>query len=81
MIVPCAGHQAFLLRTDVSVCRVLIGSKITLYIANVDWALLNFMQDWFPLEAREKLKSNEREAAEEELKEMGLDPHQSCLVM
>ncbi|KAF9553445.1 hypothetical protein CPC08DRAFT_744734 [Agrocybe pediades] len=49
--------------------------------SNVDWALLNFMQDWFPLESREKLKSNEKEAAEEELRELGIDPNQSCTVM
>ncbi|TFY73592.1 hypothetical protein EWM64_g10420, partial [Hericium alpestre] len=41
--------------------------------SNVDWALLNFMQDWFPEESREKLKQNEDEAAEEELRELGLD--------
>ncbi|KJA21745.1 hypothetical protein HYPSUDRAFT_87754 [Hypholoma sublateritium FD-334 SS-4] len=48
---------------------------------NVDWALLNFMQDWFPIEAKEKLKANEREASEEELRELGIDPDQSCVVM
>ncbi|KAF9044445.1 hypothetical protein BJ165DRAFT_1481247 [Panaeolus papilionaceus] len=47
---------------------------------NVDWALLNFMQDWFPLEARDKLKANEREAAEEELAELGIDPNASCII-
>ncbi|KAJ3499051.1 hypothetical protein NLJ89_g10139 [Agrocybe chaxingu] len=45
------------------------------------WALMNFMQDWFPMEAKEKLKSNEKEAAMEELQEMGIDPNQSCKVM
>ncbi|KIY63422.1 hypothetical protein CYLTODRAFT_382302 [Cylindrobasidium torrendii FP15055 ss-10] len=49
--------------------------------SNVDWALLNFMQDWFPEEAREKLKQNEKEAAEEELRELGIDPAQTCMVM
>ncbi|EIN05532.1 hypothetical protein PUNSTDRAFT_137637 [Punctularia strigosozonata HHB-11173 SS5] len=39
--------------------------------SNVDWALLNFMKDWFPIEAKEKLKQNEREAAQEELQELG----------
>ncbi|KAG5645958.1 hypothetical protein DXG03_004750 [Asterophora parasitica] len=48
---------------------------------NVDWALLNFMQDWFPIEAREKLLQNEKEAAREELEELGLDPDQSCKIM
>jgi hypothetical protein len=51
------------------------------YIGNVDWALLNFMQDWFPIEAKEKLKTNEREASDEELRELGIDPNQSCVVM
>ena len=50
-------------------------------VANVDWALLNFMQDWFPLESKEKLKSNEREAAREEMEELGLDPDKACFVM
>ncbi|TFK37062.1 SPX domain-containing protein [Crucibulum laeve] len=49
--------------------------------SNVDWALLNFMQDWFPVEAKEKLKANEKEAAEEELRELGLDPNQTCVIM
>jgi hypothetical protein len=30
------------------------------------------MQDWFPLETREKQKSNESEAAKEEQEEMGI---------
>lgn len=51
------------------------------FLANVDWALLNFMQDWFPIESKEKLKQNEKEAAREELEELGLDPDQSCTVM
>jgi len=49
--------------------------------ANVDWALLNFMQDWFPIESKEKLKSNEKEAAAEEMEELGLDPNQTCHLM
>lgn len=51
------------------------------FVGNVDWALLNFMQDWFPIEAKEKLKTNEREASEEELRELGIDPNQPCVVM
>ncbi|KII85587.1 hypothetical protein PLICRDRAFT_321995 [Plicaturopsis crispa FD-325 SS-3] len=42
--------------------------------SNVDKALVNFMQDWFPNEAAAKRKANEREAAEEELLEMGFTP-------
>ncbi|KAF8874442.1 SPX domain-containing protein [Infundibulicybe gibba] len=59
-------------------CRapcVLVANK-----SNVDWALLNFMQDWFPEETREKQKANERESGEEQLREMGFDPHQGCVV-
>ena len=49
-------------------------------LANVDWALLNFMKDWFPKEAREKLEQNEKEAAEEHLQELGFNT-QGCVVM
>ncbi|TBU21396.1 SPX domain-containing protein [Dichomitus squalens] len=48
--------------------------------SNVDWALLNFMKDWFPSEARKKLQQNEREAAEEELRELGLE-FRGCIVV
>ncbi|KAH9855529.1 SPX domain-containing protein [Lenzites betulinus] len=48
--------------------------------SNVDWALLNFMKDWFPMEAKKKLQQNEREAAEEEMHELGLDVR-GCMVM
>ncbi len=51
-----------------------------MHAANVDWALINFMQDWFPLEAKEKLKANEKEATQEAMKEMGLDPDQKCII-
>ncbi|KIM43658.1 hypothetical protein M413DRAFT_443563 [Hebeloma cylindrosporum] len=64
---------------DCPMCRspsVLVANR-----TNVDWALLNFMQDWFPLESREKLKMNEKEASEEEMKELGIDPSQPCVVM
>lgn len=47
----------------------------------MDWGLLNFMQDWFPLEAKEKLLSNEKEAAAEELVELGYGLNGSCLLM
>ncbi|KAH8116989.1 SPX domain-containing protein [Phellopilus nigrolimitatus] len=46
---------------------------------NVDWALLNFMQDWFPQEATVKLKQNEKEAALEELEELGISD-QRCVI-
>jgi len=40
---------------------------------------MNFMQDWFPVEAREKLKANEEEANAEELGRLGLDSD-TCVV-
>ncbi|VDB96246.1 unnamed protein product [Peniophora sp. CBMAI 1063] len=46
---------------------------------NVDWALINFMQDWFPEETWEKMRNNEREAQEEEMREMGIEPG-ACVV-
>lgn len=49
-------------------------------LANVDWALLNFMQDWFPRESMIKLKNNEKEATIEELAEMGITD-QGCILM
>jgi len=49
--------------------------------SNVDWALLNFMQDWFPIESREKLKANEKEVADEQLRELGIDPDRGCVLM
>ena len=52
------------------------------HIANVDWALINFIEDWFPVEARKKLRANEKEAAEEQLEELGLTPEDvRCVVM
>ncbi|KAJ7597838.1 SPX domain-containing protein [Mycena floridula] len=64
---------------DCPMCRaktVLIADR-----SNVDWALINFLQDWFPVESRAKLKQNEKEASEEQLLELGLDPNQKCTIM
>jgi len=48
---------------------------------NIDAALKRFMVEWFPVETKQKEKANEREAAEEELREMGFDPaNNKCLV-
>ncbi|KAI0045929.1 hypothetical protein FA95DRAFT_1520893 [Auriscalpium vulgare] len=47
--------------------------------SNVDWALLNFMQDWFPEESRDKLRSNEREAADEEMQALGINT-EGCII-
>lgn len=48
-------------------------------IANVDWALLNFMRDWFPTEAKKKMEQNEKEAAKEEMEELGLNSS-GCII-
>ncbi|KAI6026536.1 hypothetical protein BKA83DRAFT_4244656 [Pisolithus microcarpus] len=48
---------------------------------NVDYALLNFMSDWFPVESRAKLRANELESAKEELQELGLPGTTECIVM
>ncbi|KDQ10674.1 hypothetical protein BOTBODRAFT_487385 [Botryobasidium botryosum FD-172 SS1] len=48
---------------------------------NVDYAVWNFMMDWFPKEAKKKLKANEAEAASEELEAMGFDTQSECVVM
>ncbi|KAJ7621261.1 hypothetical protein FB45DRAFT_839128 [Roridomyces roridus] len=63
---------------DCPMCRspcVLVANR-----SNVDWAMLNFMRDWFPEEATVKLKQNEREAAQEQLEELGL-PEERCIMM
>ncbi|KAJ7083647.1 SPX domain-containing protein [Mycena belliarum] len=64
---------------DCPMCRapcVLLADR-----SNVDWAMLNFMRDWFPEESSVKLRQNEQEAAQEQLVEMGIDPDQKCIVM
>ncbi|KAK0461934.1 uncharacterized protein EV420DRAFT_1665571 [Desarmillaria tabescens] len=66
-------------RGDCPMCRaptVLCADR-----SNVDWALLNFMQDWFPIESKQKLKDNEKEAAREQMQELGIDPEQGCQIM
>ncbi|KAF7304257.1 hypothetical protein HMN09_00827000 [Mycena chlorophos] len=66
-------------QADCPMCRapcVLLADK-----TNVDWALLNFMRDWFAEEAAAKQKQNEEEATNEHLREIGLDPDQKCIVM
>jgi hypothetical protein len=37
------------------------------------------MQDWFPVEARVKLKQNEHEVAEEQMMDFGLDTR-GCII-
>lgn len=39
----------------------------------MDWALLNFMKDWFPKEAHKKHKANEAEVAKEQMEELGFE--------
>ena len=71
-IAPAVGHQWSSWRIAVSGDRVIKTRSKYIFSGNVDWALLNFMQDWFPKEAKAKLKQNEREAAQEELQELGI---------
>ena len=47
---------------------------------NVDWALINFMQDWFPQESSLKLRQNEEESTKEQMEELGFND-QPCRVM
>ncbi len=82
-IARCVAHRQCSLPTAVSKASIYRASRYrtdALGAANVDWALLNFMKDWFPGEARKKLQQNEREAAEEEMTELGLEMR-GCLVM
>ncbi|EGN97125.1 hypothetical protein SERLA73DRAFT_110234 [Serpula lacrymans var. lacrymans S7.3] len=65
-------------KANCPMCRA--PTVLTANRSNVDWALINFMEDWFPVESKAKLKQNEREAAEEEFEELGLRM-QSCMVM
>lgn len=48
--------------------------------SNVDYALLNFMADWFPRESRAKQSANQREAAREQLEELGITG-KGCILM
>ncbi|GAA5944047.1 uncharacterized protein JCM15063_004298 [Sporobolomyces koalae] len=47
---------------------------------NLDLELQKFLLRWFPHEVKQKEKSNSKEAAREELEEMGI-PDRKCLVM
>jgi uncharacterized protein with GYD domain len=42
--------------------------------------MLKYLQEWFPREIKAKEKANQKEAAREELEEMGLKEHK-CLLM
>ena len=51
-------------------------------VANVDYGLLNFIADWFPIESREKLRANEQEVTREQLEALGIvDDVQVCRTM
>ncbi|KAF8548629.1 hypothetical protein OG21DRAFT_705547 [Imleria badia] len=49
--------------------------------SNVDYGLLNFMADWFPTESGEKLRANEREVVQEQLKAFGIVDDRVCRIM
>ena len=43
--------------------------------------MLNFMKDWFPVEAKKKLQQNEREATEEQIEELRVGLKEpSCII-
>lgn len=48
--------------------------------ANVYLALPNFIQEWFPEETKELARRNEKEAAEETMRELGWEG-KHCLIM
>jgi hypothetical protein len=50
-------------------------------VANIDYGLLNFMADWFPIESREKLCANEREVTQEQLEALGIADIPGCRMM
>ena len=55
---------------------------MSVVVGNVDWAMVNFMADWFPIEAKKKMREGELEAAEEEFRELGMDPDWCrCVIM
>ncbi|PSR81314.1 hypothetical protein PHLCEN_2v6393 [Hermanssonia centrifuga] len=81
-IVLCVGPLLFYPLIDVRTVQSLSWAHINHRyhrLANVDWALLNFMKDWFPIEAKKKLHQNEEEAAQEQLQELGINP-QGCII-
>lgn len=56
-------------------------SHAPIHVANVDYGLLNFMADWFPIESREKLRVNEQEVNQEQLEELGISDTRACRIM
>jgi hypothetical protein len=55
-------------------------SVLVFFLANLDRELQQFLVRWFPHEVKQKEKSNRKEAAKEELEEMGI-PDRKCLIM
>ncbi|GAW03864.1 ring-14 protein [Lentinula edodes] len=76
-IIPHVDDYACIICTNLAFKPIRLGSDRS----NVDWGLMNFMEDWFSEEAHEKLKASEKEATEEHLREMGFNPDQKCVVM
>ena len=50
-------------------------------VANIDYGLLNFMADWFPIESREKQCANEREVNQEQLEALSIADLRVCRMM
>ena len=61
--------------------RVSRPPSLTNRVANIDYGLLNFMADWFPIESREKLRANEREVTQEQLEALGIADVRVCRIM
>lgn len=49
-------------------------------VGNLDVALMNFMQDWFPKETKLKVKENADEVAREMARDLGM-ASADCIVM
>ncbi|KAG9311312.1 hypothetical protein JVU11DRAFT_8400 [Chiua virens] len=49
--------------------------------SSMDYGLLNFMIDWFPVESREKMLANEQEVNQEQLEQLGIAEVRVCRIM
>ena len=50
-------------------------------VANIDYGLLNFMADWFPIESEDKQHANEQEVTQEQLEALGIADLRLCRIM
>ena len=83
-IVPFVAHRRSCRQTLVSMrvaSRFTHPRSLTNRAANIDYGLLNFMADWFPIESREKLQANEQEVTREQLEALGIADLRVCRMM